>query len=120
MRSMSLLLASAVVSGALPNRVEAAEPRYSPIEVATNFEDENPERTKRIQPQLEQGTVDALRLRHEIEVVDSADTELVVFVRSLAEESDSGPQLAVIDYAVLVEVRAAHRARAARHEGPRR
>ena len=105
MRSMSLFLASAVVSGALPSRVEAAEPRYSPIEVATNFEDENPERTKRIQPRLEQGTVEALRLRHGIEVVDSADTELVVFVRSLAEESDSGPQLAVIDYAVLVEVR---------------
>ncbi|MEX1364159.1 MAG: hypothetical protein AB1Z98_13610 [Nannocystaceae bacterium] len=97
-----LLLTAALVMA--PTLANASGPRYAPIKLTTNFEDEDPERTQRIRPVLEQSTIDALR-RHEIDVVESADAELVIYVRSLAEESGTGPQVAVIDYAVVVEVR---------------
>ena len=97
------LLAAAVL---LPAQdASASEPSHVPVSIETNFEDEDPDRTKRVQPVLEKSVVDALEHRHHVAVSDNATTKMVFVVRNLEEDPKAKRKLAVMDYGVLIEVR---------------
>ncbi len=81
------------------------EPRYAPVALETNFEDEDPARTKRVQPVLDKSATDALKRRHGIEVVTTASTTIAFFVRNLEEDPKAKRELAVMNYGVLIEIR---------------
>lgn len=97
--------ALATLVGAKPALAAGGEePRYAPVAVQTNFEGQDPERTKRLQASLEKRAVEVLQHQYDIEVRDPAEAkaEIVIYVRDLEE----GPtkKLAVLDYGVRVEV----------------
>lgn len=105
MRTWSASIALAVAMTSSPALASPdAQPRYAPVSVQTNFEGEEPERTRRIEPALEKRASEVLQLRHGITVEDEASAAVVMSVRALEESPKAADGNAVTDYGVQIEV----------------
>jgi hypothetical protein len=78
--------------------------RYVPVDLRTDFADEDPGRARRIRPLLKRTAAEALGHEHGVEVLDGADAILVIYVRNLEEDPNAKRSLAVMDYGVRLEV----------------